>query len=50
LLWWHPGTGSVYAWLMDGTTIKAAAPLATVADLKWQIAGISNVDADSGEN
>jgi subtilisin family serine protease len=46
IVWRHPETGLVYVWLMNGTSIEAAAAVATVADLKWQIAGVADLNAD----
>jgi subtilisin family serine protease len=46
IVWRYPDTGLVYAWLMDGTSIESAAAVATVADLKWQIAGLGDLNAD----
>ena len=41
ILWRNIYNGSVWIWLMNGTTIQAASPVADVP-LSWKIAGIGN--------
>src|SRR5437762_5866730 len=47
ILWRNTSTGENYLYPMNGTTILAIEGfLRTVADLRWQVAGIGDFDGD----
>ena len=49
ILWRNIYSGSVWIWLMNGTTIEAAAPVANVP-LSWKIVGIGNFDGNGNRD
>ena len=46
ILWWHRTAGYFSVWLLNGTTLTAAAALPTVADTNWQVVGIVDFNGD----
>ena len=48
LLWRHLGTGEVVAWLMNGLSVTIQAPLSpsVVADQRWQVGAVTDVNGD----
>jgi Matrixin/FG-GAP-like repeat len=49
ILWRNFNNGSVWIWLMNGTTIQAAAPVANIP-LSWKIVGIGNFDGNGNRD
>ncbi len=46
ILWRNSTTGQNAIWLMNGTTLSSNAPISTVTDLNWSIAGIGDFDGN----
>ena len=49
ILWRNINSGSVWIWLMNGTAIEAASPVANVP-LSWKIVGIGNFDGNGNRD
>ena len=50
IMWRHSGvggTGQIYYWKMDGSTIMSSAPVAVLADLDWKVVGSGDYDGDT---
>jgi hypothetical protein len=48
ILWRHQTTGSLYVWLLSGTTIGGGTYLSPsrIADTSWQVRGLVDLDGD----
>jgi hypothetical protein len=47
IIWHHPSTGGLYAWMMDGITIADQGPLAPdTLDPSWHLAGTGDINGD----
>ena len=47
LIWQHPGTGRLAAWMMRGATVVAQAHLSQfTSDLNWSVRGVGDVNGD----
>jgi hypothetical protein len=49
ILWRNFDNGSVWIWLMNGTAIQAAAPVANIP-LSWKIVGVGNFDGNGNRD
>ena len=46
ILWRNAGSGQIYIWLMDGTSISSQASPGAVDDLNWEIKGVGDFNRD----
>jgi chitodextrinase len=46
ILWRNSTTGQNAIWLMNGATLSSGAPIPTVTDLNWSIAGVGDFDGN----